>query len=70
MFNVEMHKLIKEDVRPWTEYLGQALERTSEGRQPIVHDNRFHGDDTVQPHIATGFATEEAAKPEIWFEVQ
>ena len=45
------------------------LERMNEGRQPVDHDNRVHGDDTVQPHKATGFAPEEAAKPENWFEV-
>ena len=69
MFKVEMYKLIKEDVKPWTEYLGQVLHRMNEGRQPIDNDNRVHGDDKVLPHKATGFTASEAAKPENWFEV-
>ncbi len=33
-FTVDMHKLIQEHVRARTEYLGQALGRMSQGRQP------------------------------------
>jgi hypothetical protein len=69
MFKVEMYKLVKEDVKPWTEYLKQVLHRMNEGRQPIDYDNRVHGDDKVFPHKATGFTATEAAKPENWLEV-
>ncbi len=47
IFKVETYKLIKEDVRLGTQYLGRVLERASEGRQPIDHDNRVRGDDAV-----------------------
>ncbi len=46
------------------------LERINEGQQPIDHENRVHGDDKVQPRTAMGFAPEEAAKLENWFEVR
>ena len=69
MFKVEMYKLVKEDVKPWPEYLKQVLHRMKEGRQPIDYDNRVHGDDKVFPHKATGFTATEAAKPENWLEV-
>ena len=69
MFKVEMYKLVKEDVKPWTVYLTQVLHRMNEGRQPIDYDNRVHGDDKVFPHKATGFTATEAAKPENWLEV-
>ena len=69
MFKVEMYKLVKEDVKPWPEYLKQVLHRMNEGRQPIDYDNRVHGDDKVFPHKATGFTATEAAKPENWLEV-
>ena len=69
MFKVEMYKLVKEDVKPWTESLTQVLHRMNEGRQPVDNDNRVQGDDKVFPHKATGFTASEAAKPENWFEV-
>ncbi len=55
----------------------QALDRvsrTSAGkserwRHPIDHNSRLHGNDAVQRRKATGFAPEEAAKLENWFEV-
>jgi hypothetical protein len=69
MLKVEMYKLVKEDVRPWPEYLGQVLESMNDARRPIDHGNGAHGDGKVQPHKATVLAPEEAAKPENWFEV-
>ena len=69
MFKVEMYKLVKEEVKPWPEYLKQVLHRMNEGHQPIDPDNRVHGDDKVFPHKATGFTATEAAKPENWFDV-
>ena len=69
MFKVDMYKLVKEDVKPWTEYLTQVLHRMNEGRQPIDYDDRVHGDDKVFPHKATGFTATESSKPENWLEV-
>ena len=68
MFKHLMYKKVKKDVRPWTEYLSDVLERMNQGRLPIDPDNRVPGDEKTYPRNTTGFTPEEAAKPENWFE--
>ena len=64
-FKQIMYKKIKAEVKPWTEYLGEVLQRMNTKKQSNDEE-----DDQVYPHRATGFAPNEAVKPENWFEVQ
>ncbi len=59
---------VKKDVRPWTEYIPDVLERMNNRRLPIDPSDRFEGDDKAYTWTTTGFTAEEAAKPENWFE--
>ena len=68
MFKHLLYKKVKKDVRPWTEYLPDVLERMNKGRLPVDPDNRVPGDEKTYPRNTTGFTPEEAAKPENWFE--
>ena len=56
-----MYKKIKLEVKPWTEYLDETLERMNTKKQSV-------DDDEMHVHRATGFSPEDAAKPENWFE--
>ena len=63
-FKQIMYKKVKAEVKPWTEYLDEVLERMNTKKQSNEED-----DDKIYPHKATGFPRNEAAKPENWFEV-
>ena len=64
-FKQIMYKMVKAEVKPWTEYLDEVLDRMNTKKQSKDAD-----DDKIYEHRATGFAPEEAAKPENWFEVR
>ena len=64
-FKQIMYKMVKAEVKPWTEYLDEVLDRMNTKKQSKDED-----DDKIYEHWATGFAPEEAAKPENWFEVR
>ena len=59
-----MYKKVKAEVKPWTKYLDEVLERMNTKKQSNEED-----DDKIYPHKATGFPPNEAAKPENCFEV-
>ncbi len=65
-FKQNMYKKIRNEVKPWTQYLGEVLQRMNTGRQSTDDDD----DDKVYPHRAAGMPPEEAEKPENWFEVR
>ena len=56
--------MVKKEVKPWTEYINEVLERMNTKKQSNEAD-----DDKIYPHKATDFPPNEAAKPENWFEV-
>ena len=62
-FKQIMYKKVKVEVKPWTQYLDEVLDRMNNKKQSNDAD-----DDKIYPHKATGFAPKEAAKPENWFE--
>ncbi len=62
-FKQNMYKKIRNEVKPWPEYLNEVLQRMNTGKQSDDAD-----DDKVYPHRATGMSPEEAEKPENWFE--
>ena len=63
-FKQIMAKKVKVEVKPWTQYLDEVLDRMNNKKQSNDAD-----DDKIYPHKATGSPPNEAAKPENWFEV-
>ena len=63
-FKQIMYKKVKAEVKRWTEYIPEVLERMNTKKQSNDED-----DEEIYPHKATGFPPNEAAKPENWFEV-
>ena len=64
-FKQNMYKKIRNEVKPWPEYLNEVLQRMNTGKQSDDAD-----DDKVYPHRATGMSPEEGEKPENWFEAR
>ena len=63
-FKLIMTKMVKKEVKRWTEYLDEVLDRMNSKKQSNEEE-----DDKIYPHKATEFPPNEAAKPENWFEV-
>ncbi len=64
-FKQIMYRKIKNEVKPWPQYLDEVLLRMNTGR----HSKDDDEDDKVYPHATIGLPPDEAVKPENWFEV-
>ena len=65
-FKKKMNQKVSKEVKPWTEYLTNVLQRINTGKETVAAGKR---EAKERPNRTTEFTPEEAAKPENWFEV-